>query len=57
MITLQDLHPAKGSTHKAKRLGQGPGSGKGKTAGKDTRAIRRELAVEFVRDSKADRCH
>ncbi|MBQ7221507.1 MAG: 50S ribosomal protein L15 [Synergistaceae bacterium] len=34
MLTLQDLHPAKGSTHKAKRLGQGPGSGKGKTAGK-----------------------
>ncbi len=34
MITLHDLHPAKGSTHKAKRLGQGPGSGKGKTAGK-----------------------
>lgn len=34
MITLQDLHPAEGSTHKNKRLGQGPGSGKGKTAGK-----------------------
>ena len=34
MITLQDLHPVKGSTHKAKRLGQGIGSGTGKTAGK-----------------------
>lgn len=34
MITLHDLHPAKGSNHKEKRLGQGPGSGKGKTAGK-----------------------
>ena len=34
MITLDDLHPAKGSTHKAKRLGQGIGSGNGKTAGK-----------------------
>ena len=34
MITLNDLHPAKGSTHKAKRLGQGIGSGNGKTAGK-----------------------
>lgn len=34
MITLQDLHPAKGSTHKAKRLGQGIGSGTGKTSGK-----------------------
>ena len=34
MITLQDLHPVKGSTHKAKRLGQGLGSGTGKTSGK-----------------------
>ncbi len=34
MITLHDLHPAKGSTHKAKRLGQGIGSGTGKTSGK-----------------------
>ena len=34
MITLQDLHPAKGSTHRAKRLGQGIGSGTGKTSGK-----------------------
>ncbi len=34
MITLQDLHPVKGSTHKAKRLGQGIGSGTGKTSGK-----------------------
>lgn len=34
MITLHDLHPAKGSHHVEKRLGQGPGSGKGKTAGK-----------------------
>ena len=34
MITLQDLRAPEGSTHKAKRLGQGPGSGKGKTAGK-----------------------
>ena len=34
MITLQDLHPSKGSTHKAKRLGQGIGSGTGKTSGK-----------------------
>ncbi|MBQ3345793.1 MAG: 50S ribosomal protein L15 [Synergistaceae bacterium] len=33
-MTLQDLHPVKGSTHKAKRLGQGIGSGTGKTSGK-----------------------
>ncbi|MBR1437978.1 MAG: 50S ribosomal protein L15 [Synergistaceae bacterium] len=33
-MTLQELHPAKGSTHKAKRLGQGIGSGSGQTSGK-----------------------
>jgi large subunit ribosomal protein L15 len=32
--SLSNLRPAKGSTHVAKRLGRGPGSGQGKTAGK-----------------------
>jgi large subunit ribosomal protein L15 len=32
--TLSDLRPAQGSTHAPKRLGRGPGSGHGKTAGK-----------------------
>src|ERR687885_2917148 len=33
-IGLNSLHPPKGSTHKKKRLGRGPGSGLGKTAGR-----------------------
>jgi large subunit ribosomal protein L15 len=33
-ITLNNVHPAKGSTHKKKRVGRGPGSGLGKTAGR-----------------------
>lgn len=33
-VGLSDLRPAKGSTHPTKRLGRGPGSGHGKTAGK-----------------------
>ena len=33
-IGLNNLHPAEGSTHKKKRLGRGPGSGLGKTAGR-----------------------
>lgn len=33
-MNLHDLSPAKGSTHKKKRVGRGPGSGLGKTAGK-----------------------
>ena len=31
-ISLNNLRPAKGSTHKKKRVGRGPGSGLGKTA-------------------------
>jgi large subunit ribosomal protein L15 len=33
-IGLNNLHGAEGSTHKKKRLGRGPGSGLGKTAGR-----------------------
>src|ERR1700758_4869251 len=33
-LSLNNLRPAKGSTHKKKRLGRGPGSGTGKTAGR-----------------------
>lgn len=34
MITLSNLKPAKGAVKKRKRIGRGPGSGFGKTAGK-----------------------
>jgi large subunit ribosomal protein L15 len=33
-ISLNTLKPSKGSTHKKKRVGRGPGSGLGKTAGR-----------------------
>jgi large subunit ribosomal protein L15 len=33
-MRLHDLSPAKGSKHTRKRLGRGPGSGTGKTAGR-----------------------
>src|ERR1700750_1462600 len=33
-LSLNNLHPAKGATHKKKRLGRGPGSGLGKTSGR-----------------------
>jgi large subunit ribosomal protein L15 len=33
-LALNNLHPAPGSTHKKKRVGRGPGSGLGKTAGR-----------------------
>jgi large subunit ribosomal protein L15 len=33
-ISLNTLRPVNGSTHKKKRVGRGPGSGLGKTAGR-----------------------
>ena len=33
-LSLNNLHPSKGATHKKKRVGRGPGSGLGKTAGR-----------------------
>jgi len=33
-LSLNNIHPAKGSTHKKKRVGRGPGRGLGKTAGR-----------------------
>ena len=33
-LALNNLKPATGSTHKKKRVGRGPGSGLGKTAGR-----------------------
>jgi large subunit ribosomal protein L15 len=33
-MDLGDLHPAPGSTRKRRRVGRGPGSGNGKTAGR-----------------------
>lgn len=33
-LALNNLHPPKGSTHKKKRRGRGPGSGLGKTSGR-----------------------
>ena len=33
-LSLNNLHPAKGSTHRKKRLGRGPGTGLGKTSGR-----------------------
>ena len=34
MLTLANLAPQEGSTKQRKRLGRGPGSGHGKTAGR-----------------------
>ncbi len=38
-MKLHDLHPSSGSRTKRKRLGRGPGSGLGKTAGKGHKGL------------------
>ena len=38
-IELHNLRPAKGATHKRKRIGRGPGSGHGKTAGRGNKGF------------------
>jgi large subunit ribosomal protein L15 len=38
-VTLHTLRPAAGATHKRKRLGRGPGSGHGKTAGRGNKGF------------------
>ncbi len=35
-ISLEDLRPAEGSTHKTKRVGRGRSSGRGKTSFRST---------------------
>lgn len=40
MIDLSNLSPAPGSTHRRKRVGRGPSSGHGKTAGKGQKGQR-----------------
>lgn len=38
-MRIEDLRPAAGSTRKRKRIGRGPGSGQGKTAGKGHKGL------------------
>ncbi len=38
-MKLHDLHPSPGSKTKKKRLGRGPGSGRGKTSGKGHKGL------------------
>jgi large subunit ribosomal protein L15 len=39
-MRLSELHPSPGSRHKKKRVGRGPGSGTGKTAGRGSKGQR-----------------
>lgn len=45
-ITLSTLRPARGATHTSKRVGRGPGSGKGKTSGRGHKGHKARQAGE-----------
>lgn len=46
-MKLHDLSPAKGSKHAKKRVGRGPGSGLGKTAGKGEKGQKSRSGYSF----------
>jgi large subunit ribosomal protein L15 len=45
-VTLSTLRPAPGARHNSKRLGRGPGSGKGKTSGRGHKGHKARQAGE-----------
>jgi large subunit ribosomal protein L15 len=46
-MKLHELRPAAGSTHSKKRIGRGPGSGKGKTAGRGIKGQKSRSGVSI----------
>jgi large subunit ribosomal protein L15 len=46
-MKLHELRPAEGSTHSKKRIGRGPGSGKGKTAGRGIKGQKSRSGVSI----------
>ena len=54
-MKMHELGPAYGATTKRKIVGRGIGSGTGKTAGKDTKDKKLELAEKLEEDLKVDK--
>src|SRR5262249_21946969 len=50
---LHDLRPASGATHSRKRVGRGPGSGHGKTAGRGSKGQKSRSGSGTLRGSAA----
>ena len=48
-MSLNKLKPAEGSTQKKKRVGRGPGSGLGKTAGRGHKGAQSRSGYKFKR--------
>ena len=60
-ITLEDLRPAEGATHKIKRVGRGRSSGRGKTScrghnGEGQRSGNSRSEEHLKEGLKADKC-
>ena len=54
-IGLHNLKPAKGSTHRRKRVGRGEGSGTGKTSGRGHKGAGSRSGAKNARTSRAGR--
>lgn len=48
-LSLHDLRPVAGATHKRKRVGRGPGSGHGKTAGRGSKGQKSRSGYRHLR--------
>jgi len=48
-MSLNNLRPPKGATHKKSRVGRGPGSGHGKTAGRGEKGAQSRSGFSFKR--------
>ena len=48
-MNLSDLRPAKGAKHSKKRVGRGPGSGNGKTAGRGNKGAQSRSGYSYKR--------
>ncbi len=55
-MKLHELRPAKGATHREKRLGRGEASGKGGTSTKGNKGARAVLVINVRTLTKVVRC-
>ena len=55
-ITLEDLRPAEGATHKIKRVGRGRSSGRGKTSCRGHNGEGQRSEIHLKEGLKADKC-
>lgn len=56
-MKLHEITPAQGATRAQKRVGRGPGSGRGKTSTEAIKGNGPAAAAAYALDLRAARCH